>query len=184
MNIKQEMRFLCLLLSCLLLVLVQPSRVQAVEPAGKFVLVAEAGGKLVFAPEYVSYTEGQTIGEALENSDPLPYPLQNSIIYYAGPVDNDDSGLHFWAVGTEDVSMLDYILAYYKANFEDDSHVHYIVNIPAGLTYEISPGTKDLQVVISTHRDGDELDLDLLGKGEVMGIYSIDRETGEISRFS
>ena len=68
MNMKQGLRFLCLLLSCLLFMVVQPARVQAVEPAGRFVLVAEAGGKLVIAPEYISYTDGQSVGEALENS--------------------------------------------------------------------------------------------------------------------
>ena len=38
------------------------------EPAGRFVLVAEAGGKLVIAPEYVTYTEGQDLKEALAAS--------------------------------------------------------------------------------------------------------------------
>ena len=36
--------------------------------SGKFILVAEADGELIFAPEYVTYTENQTIGEVLENS--------------------------------------------------------------------------------------------------------------------
>lgn len=35
---------------------------------GKFVLVVEAGGKLVIAPVYVSYTAGQTVQEALAAS--------------------------------------------------------------------------------------------------------------------
>ena len=36
--------------------------------SGKFILVAEADGELIFAPEYVTYTDNQTIGEVLENS--------------------------------------------------------------------------------------------------------------------
>ena len=68
MKLKQGVRLLCLLLSCLLVVGFLPSRAQAAEPAGVFVLTVEAGGKLVVAPEYITYTEGQTLGEALESS--------------------------------------------------------------------------------------------------------------------
>ena len=68
MNTRKGLRLLCLLLCCLLVIGVLPSEAQAVEPAGRFILVAEAGGKLVIAPEYITYAEGQTLGEALENS--------------------------------------------------------------------------------------------------------------------
>ena len=51
MRIKQGLRLFCLVLSCLLLVGVLPTNAQATEPAGKFVLVVEAGGKLVVAPD-------------------------------------------------------------------------------------------------------------------------------------
>ena len=68
MKIKQGLRLLCLLLSYLLVVSVLSPQAQAAQPAGKFVLVAEAGGKLVIVPEYITYTEGQTLGEALVNS--------------------------------------------------------------------------------------------------------------------
>ena len=64
MKLKKALPLLCLLVLALLL----PRQVQAAETAGKFVLAAEAGGQLVIAPEYISYTEGQTIGEALECS--------------------------------------------------------------------------------------------------------------------
>ena len=68
MRIKKGWRCFSILLSCLLLVAVLSTNVYAAEPAGKFVLVVEAGGKLVVAPEYIPYAEGQTLGEALENS--------------------------------------------------------------------------------------------------------------------
>ena len=68
MRMKQGFRILCLLFAFVLLIGALPTNAQAVEPAGKFVLVAEAGGKLVITPEYITYTEGQTLGEALENS--------------------------------------------------------------------------------------------------------------------
>ena len=53
------------LLICILLLGLLSTAVLAEESGGKFVLVAEAGGKLVFAPHYISYTAGQTLGEAL-----------------------------------------------------------------------------------------------------------------------
>jgi len=60
---------LILLISLLLVVGFLPTTAQAEETAaGKFVLVAEAGGKLVIAPEYITYTSGQTLGAALEAS--------------------------------------------------------------------------------------------------------------------
>lgn len=68
MRMKQGFRAVCLLFACLLLIGILPAKAQAAEPAGKFVLVVEAGGKLVIAPEYIPYAEGQSLGEALENS--------------------------------------------------------------------------------------------------------------------
>jgi len=66
---RKYQRMLILLISLLLVVGFLPTTAQAEETAaGKFVLVAEAGGKLVIAPEYITYTSGQTIGEALEAS--------------------------------------------------------------------------------------------------------------------
>lgn len=57
------------MLLLLLVVGFLPTTARAEESAaGKFILVAEAGGKLVIAPEYITYAQGQTIGEALEAS--------------------------------------------------------------------------------------------------------------------
>ena len=60
-NLKK--RLVCVLLSVLLLIGCLPVMTFAAESA--FVLVVEAGGKLIVAPEYVSYTAGQTIAQAL-----------------------------------------------------------------------------------------------------------------------
>ena len=68
MNTRKGLRLISLLLICVLMVGMQPIRAQAAEEAGRFILVVESGGQLVIVPEYISYTEGQTIGEALENS--------------------------------------------------------------------------------------------------------------------
>ena len=68
MKMKKGKRLLCLVLACLLVVGIIPAQAQAEDAVGRFILVAEAGDKLVIAPEYIAYTEGQTIGEALESS--------------------------------------------------------------------------------------------------------------------
>ena len=65
MNTRKGLRLISLLLICVLMVGMQPIRAQAAEEAGRFILVVESGGQLVIVPEYISYTEGQTIGEAL-----------------------------------------------------------------------------------------------------------------------
>ena len=65
---KQNLRkrLACLLLSALLLIGCLPVTAAAAENG--FILVAEAGGKLVIAPEYVPYTAGQTAAQALSAS--------------------------------------------------------------------------------------------------------------------
>ena len=67
---RKYQRMLILLISFLLVAGFLPTTARAEETAaGKFILVAEAGGKLVIAPEYIAYRTGQTIGEALEASN-------------------------------------------------------------------------------------------------------------------
>ena len=68
MKIKQGLRYLGAMMACLLVLGVLPTGVQAAKAAGSFVLVAESGGQLIIEPEYIPYTEGQSLGEALEHS--------------------------------------------------------------------------------------------------------------------
>ena len=56
-------RLACLLLSALLLIGCLP--VTALAAENGFILVAEAGGKLVIAPEYISCTSGQTAAQGI-----------------------------------------------------------------------------------------------------------------------
>lgn len=59
----RQKRMICLLLSFVLLFTLFPG--VSAQQENRFVLVAESGGKLVIAPEYVSYAEGDTIRQAL-----------------------------------------------------------------------------------------------------------------------
>lgn len=81
MNKNLGTRLGCLLLSLVLIFCLLPVTGLAAETvAGKFVLVAEAGGKLVIAPEYVTYTQGQTVKEALEASGHEFYGLDTGAV--------------------------------------------------------------------------------------------------------
>ena len=62
---KLGKKMLSLLLCLVMLVGLLPVTAFAGE-SGAFILVAEAGGSLVIAPEYVAYSNGQTVKEALE----------------------------------------------------------------------------------------------------------------------
>ena len=68
MRKRQGMGRISLLLAMVLLVGLLAMPAQAAESENRFILVAEAGGKLVIAPEYVSYKAGSNIKEALGNS--------------------------------------------------------------------------------------------------------------------
>ena len=63
-------RLACLLLSALLLIGCLP--VTALAAENGFILVVEAGGKLVIAPEYISCTSGQTAAQALLGAKAAP----------------------------------------------------------------------------------------------------------------
>ena len=64
MKNRMEKRIVSFLLIVMLLLNLLPMGALAVE-TGTFVLVAEANGELIIAPEYITYTSGQTIKEAL-----------------------------------------------------------------------------------------------------------------------
>jgi len=59
---------LSLILSVILIIGILPVNALA-ETRNAFVLVAESGGKLVIAPEYIEYSEGQTVRQALLESE-------------------------------------------------------------------------------------------------------------------
>lgn len=69
---------LSLFLAAVLLLGMLPVNTLAAED--RFILVAEAGGKLVIAPEYVTYTEGQTIEQALTASGHVFSDMETGIV--------------------------------------------------------------------------------------------------------
>ena len=72
-------RLISFLLSVLMIVGIMPMSVFAAQE-NAFILVAEAGGKLVIAPEYVYYIDGQTVREALMASGHEFYGIERDWI--------------------------------------------------------------------------------------------------------
>jgi len=70
-------KLICFLALCAALVL--PAKAAA--PENAFILSAEADGKVIIAPEYVSYTEGQSVKEALLASGHDFFGLEDGWIY-------------------------------------------------------------------------------------------------------
>ena len=73
-------RLLGIVLSLMLVTGLMPAGAFAAGAGGSFILVAEAGGKLVIAPEYVEYKDGQSVAGALEQSGHQFAGLENDWI--------------------------------------------------------------------------------------------------------
>lgn len=80
MKMRYGKKAISLILSLLMIVCMIPVSVLAA-PENSFVLVAESEGKLVIAPEYVSFTEGVNIGEALMSSGHSFEGLEDGQVY-------------------------------------------------------------------------------------------------------
>ena len=85
-------RLACLLLSALLLIGCLP--VTALAAENGFILVVEAGGKLVIAPEYISCTVGQTAAQALSASGHTFTGLDTGMISAIDGVTGNFTGVH------------------------------------------------------------------------------------------
>lgn len=79
-------RHICLLLTCLLLVLVLTMTVSAEEVQNSFVLTVSTANSMVIEPERIPYTSGQTIKEALLASNHTFAQLEEQ--NYIGAVDD------------------------------------------------------------------------------------------------
>ena len=75
---KKRMGLLALILGAVLALTALPAA--AAETADRFVLAAEAGGKLVIPPEYVSYAPGSSIRDALKSSGHSFTGLEQGIV--------------------------------------------------------------------------------------------------------
>ena len=86
-----------------------PVAAEAAEPENRFVLVAEAGGRLVIAPEYITYEAGLNIGQALGASDHIFDGLADGQIYAIDGVDgsytrSDQTGDHLLTKSASEVT--------------------------------------------------------------------------------
>lgn len=70
---------------------------------------------------------------------------------------------------------------YYKAYFDSDNEVHFVVNFALNTTCVIGKYNNHLDVTVHEYADGEEHDAKELGGGDILGQYWVDIETGEIT---
>lgn len=111
-------RLLSLMLSVLMVIGIMPMSVFAVQE-NAFILVAEAGGNLVVAPEYIYYTEGQTVRQAFL-----------------------ESGHEFYGIERDWITAIDGVTGNYIRSDEDGEHN---LDLPASETefYRFSESETD-----------------------------------------
>ncbi|MBQ8830152.1 MAG: PQQ-binding-like beta-propeller repeat protein [Oscillospiraceae bacterium] len=108
MKMRYGKKAISFVLALIMLACVIPASVLAA-PESSFVLVAESDGKLVIAPEYVTYAEGANIGEALMNSSHSFEGIEDGQVYAIdGAAGNytrsDQNGSYDLATPAQDVT--------------------------------------------------------------------------------
>ncbi len=103
MKKRKGTRLLSLMLIAILLFNISPFGVFAdTAEQGAFVFVVEAEGRLVVAPEYVTYTEGQTVLDALMTSGHVFVGIENGMVTEIDGVGgtytrSDETGSYDWS---------------------------------------------------------------------------------------
>lgn len=106
----------------------------------------------------------------------------DGISFRADKVRNDTTGNWRISLIAENIDMSEYALDYYKQYFTDDSEIHFIVNFNYNTTTKIMVMGGDLDVTVQDYVSKEEHDAKVLGSGEVLAEYFVDKDTGEIEK--
>lgn len=107
----------------------------------------------------------------------------DGISFRADKVRNDTTGNWRISLIAENIDMSEYALDYYKQYFTDDSEIHFIVNFNYNTTTKIMVmGGDQLDVTVQDYVSKEEHDAKVLGSGEVLAEYFVDKDTGEIEK--
>lgn len=115
--------------------------------------------------------------ESSAESSPL-----DGIKFRADKVRNDATGNWRISCIAENIDMSEYALDYYKQYFTDDSEIHFIVNFNYNTTTKIMVSGGSLDVTVQDYVSKEEHDAKVLGSGEVLAEYFVDKNTGEIEK--
>ena len=77
-------------------------------------------------------------------------------------------------------NILDYAVDYYKAYFESDDEIHFVVNFSLNTTTVIARYADYLDITIHEYVKGEEHDAKILGGGDVLKEYWVYIDSGEI----
>lgn len=130
-------------------------------------------------PESIAAESASTAPEA--ESSAASSPL-DGIKFRADKVRNDTTGNWRISCIAEDIDMSEHALDYYKQYFTDDSEIHFIVNFNYNTTTKIMSMGDQLDVTVQDYVSKEEHDAKVLGSGEVLAEYFVDKDTGEIEK--
>ena len=97
-------------------------------------------------------------------------------------VRNDSTGNYRLMRIADNVQIEDIALDYYKKYFEDSKEIHFIVNFSNNTTTSITDMGTFLDVTVHEYIKKEEHDAKVLGGGEVLAQYHVDKETGKVEK--
>lgn len=101
------------------------------------------------------------------------------------PVSMREDTTDSWKVVTiaqSNLSPEDYAYSYYKTCFEDGDTIHWIVNFNTNTTTSISKSGDSVFVTVYEYVDGEEHSAKSIGTGTVYGEWSMNPDTGEMTK--
>lgn len=135
--------------------------------------------ELVAEENYVSESESTDASETLR--DQLDEKLDASIIFYDS-VRNDSTGNWRLAGVATSYDITEYALDYYNAYFESDDEIHAVWNATLGTTSCVKVLAGKLWIDVHEYVDGEEHDANILFSGTLLGMYTVDLETGNVEK--
>lgn len=138
------------------------------------------------ASSVASSTPESTVAESASAAPEAESSAESSpldgINFRADKVRNDVTGNWRISCIAENIDMSEYALDYYKQYFTDDSEIHFIVNFNYNTTTKIMVSGGNLDVTVQDYVSKEEHDAKVLGSGEVLAEYFVDKNTGEIEK--
>lgn len=131
------------------------------------------------ASESIAAESASAAPEAESSAESSPL---DGINFRADKVRNDVTGNWRISCIAENIDMSEHALDYYKQYFTDDSEIHFIVNFNYNTTTKIMVSGGNLDVTVQDYVSKEEHDAKVLGSGEVLAEYFVDKNTGEIEK--
>lgn len=103
-------------------------------------------------------------------------------IDFKGNVNNDSTGNWRFAKTSGTFKIEEYALDYYNNYFESDNEIHAVINSTNNTTTSIEIVLGDVWVTVHGYVNGEENDADTLFSGDILEMYSVNTDNGEIEK--